>query len=73
MSLRENTERKEYEERGEKRYGTVRTDEERKWDEGPRGVVEGNGDPHHRGFSWSVSDRPYTYCGYLCILNVLPG
>ena len=44
---------KKYEGRGKKRCGEVRTDEVRKWDEGPRGEVDlnevdqsGNGDPH---------------------------
>ena len=39
-----------------KRCGVVRTDEARKWDEGPRGEVEGNGDPHFRGFRQNQRD-----------------
>ncbi len=42
MTLRQNTERKKYEGRGEKRRRETRTDETRKWDEGPRGEVERN-------------------------------
>ena len=37
--------RKKYEGRSEKKCGTSRTDEVRKWYEGTRGEVEGNGDP----------------------------
>jgi hypothetical protein len=29
-----------------------------KWDEGSSGEVEGNGDPHSRGFSQDQTDRP---------------
>jgi hypothetical protein len=35
-----------------------RTKEARKWDEGSSGEVEGNGDPHSRGFSQDQSDIP---------------
>jgi hypothetical protein len=42
VPLRQNTERKKYEGRGEKRRRETRTDETRKWDEGPRGEVERN-------------------------------
>ena len=50
--------RKKYEARGKKRGGAARTDEVRKWDEGTRGEVEGNGDSHCRGFSQNQTDRP---------------
>ena len=52
------TRRKKYERRGEKWCGVARTDEARKWDERPRGEVEGNGDPHCRSFSKIQTDRP---------------
>ena len=42
--------REKYEGRGEKRGGSVRVDETRKWNEGPSGEIETNGDPHHRNF-----------------------
>ena len=50
--------KKKYKEKDKKRCGVARTDEVRKWDEGPSGEVEGNGDPHCRGFSQNQTDRP---------------
>jgi hypothetical protein len=43
--------------KGQEGVGTVRTDETRRWYERPRWEVEGNGDPHDRGFSQNQTDR----------------
>ncbi len=43
MCLLVRVRREKDEGRGEKRGGGVRTKEERKWDEGPSGMVKGNG------------------------------
>ena len=49
------TRRKQYEGGVNKRCGVTRKDEVRKWDQGPRWEVEGNGDPHYRDVSQNRS------------------
>jgi len=57
VPLRESAEVK-YEGRDKKRWGgEVRSDEARKWDEGPRGEVEGTGVPHCRDFNKNQTKR----------------
>ena len=57
MPVRQNEEEK-VRGKGQEEMWVARTDEERKWDEGPSGVVEGNGDPHYRRSSQNQTDRP---------------
>ena len=59
MTFRQSEEGKE---RGREREGRVDDDggsqDSVKWDEGPSGEVEVNGNPHYRSFSEVQTDRP---------------